>query len=67
MSFEGSARLVRLPEKFLPVPRSLPEEWNDEFFETKPSRDCNEKPEHAEERNCRSFVRSLGKQEWRRL
>jgi hypothetical protein len=39
----------------------LAEEWNHQFFEANPSRECDEKPEHAEEHNCRSFVWPLGK------
>jgi len=40
---------------------SLAEEWNYQFFEANPSRECDEKPEHGEEHNCRTSVWLLGK------
>lgn len=47
--------------KLLTVLGFSAEEWNHEFFEANPSRECDEKPEHGEEHNCRSFVWLLGK------
>jgi hypothetical protein len=58
-----SARLVVPVQtvKFVPEPHCLPEEWNDQFLETNPSCERNEKSEHTEKYNCGGFVWSFRK------
>jgi hypothetical protein len=52
---------VAQPEKSLTVFSFLAEEWDHQFFEADPSRERDEKPDHAEEHDCRGFVWLLGK------
>src|SRR5260370_26057694 len=60
-SAAANSRSVGLTGKLLTILSFLAEEWNHQFFEANPSRQCDEKPEHDEDHDCRSFVWLLGK------